>query len=60
MSDNAEIYSFHPLMLAIILSTQVEKPSAMGIIGTCTCDFERMKISELNDEYSIQEFNNNK
>ncbi|XP_067206521.1 sensory neuron membrane protein 1-like isoform X2 [Linepithema humile] len=33
MSDNTEIYSFHPVILAIILTAQVERPSAMGVIS---------------------------
>ncbi|KAL6255879.1 hypothetical protein P5V15_013119 [Pogonomyrmex californicus] len=33
MSENTEIYSFHPLMIALILFTQQERPKAMGIIS---------------------------
>jgi len=34
MSENAEIYTFHPLMIAIILIIQRDKPTAMGVIST--------------------------
>ncbi|XP_025268755.1 sensory neuron membrane protein 1 isoform X2 [Camponotus floridanus] len=33
MSENAEIYTFHPLMIAIILIIQRDKPTAMGVIS---------------------------
>lgn len=34
MSDNAEIYTFHPIMIALILIIQRDKPSAMAVIST--------------------------
>ncbi|XP_032687350.1 sensory neuron membrane protein 1-like [Odontomachus brunneus] len=33
MSDDVDIYSFHPVMLAIILIAQRDKPSAMAVIS---------------------------
>lgn len=33
MSENAEIYMFHPIMIAVVLIIQRDKPSAMGVIS---------------------------
>ncbi|XP_020289234.1 sensory neuron membrane protein 1-like isoform X1 [Pseudomyrmex gracilis] len=32
-SENAEIYAFHPVMLAVTLLTQIEKPAALGVVS---------------------------
>lgn len=34
MSENAEIYTFHPLMIAVVLIIQRDKPTTMSIIST--------------------------
>lgn len=34
MSEDAEIYTFHPLMIAVVLIIQRDKPTAMSIIST--------------------------
>lgn len=34
MSENVDIYTFQPIMLAVILVTRKEKPSAMGVVST--------------------------
>lgn len=33
MSENVDIYTFQPIMLAVILVTRKEKPSAMGVVN---------------------------
>ncbi|XP_070167868.1 sensory neuron membrane protein 1-like isoform X3 [Polyergus mexicanus] len=33
MSEDAEIYTFHPIMIAVILIIQRDKPTAMGVIS---------------------------
>ncbi|XP_029174176.1 sensory neuron membrane protein 1-like [Nylanderia fulva] len=33
MSEDAEIYFFHPLMISVVLIIQRDKPSAMGVIN---------------------------
>lgn len=33
MSENVDIYSFHPIILSLILIAQRERPSAIGIIS---------------------------
>lgn len=34
VSEDAEIYMIHPLILSIVLITQQENPSAMGVVST--------------------------
>lgn len=34
MSEKAEIYMFHPIMISVVLIIQRDKPSAMSIIST--------------------------
>lgn len=34
MSEDTEIYTFHPLMIAITLIIQRDKPSTMAVIST--------------------------
>lgn len=36
MSEYAEIYTFHPIILALVLITVKDRPDALGVVGAYT------------------------
>ena len=47
MSENVEIYAFHPLMIAITLIIQRDKPSTMGVISMYLMKKRRTNNAEI-------------